>query len=339
MLKNARFTFQKFSDPRWGYLRTFGDTYVPDEIFEPAAVAVKNYAADILRYEDAINWASRAATINTSWGWPESVDFVAQLWDDIDLVRADVFKGAVARGCIRITDVPQGRGGGVCWPGFIEFNRDLTLNDPVYLAHESGHLVAGLLPSDPVMPWNMAEMPAFFMQERAYDILRAQAATDKAKHIVDLHRLSDYVGVLTRIPFCLWVMDQQRTDTYEETLRTCFRAWAIDSDDTIKRYEDWAEDDKPLAHKAQMLHSHPLAALLMIEFYQRFKKAGNDTQAQMLSALYNKGGQTSLVDMLAVFDVHTKDDLKQAATCACDHLAREIDRCGFKTPRSPALTV
>ena len=294
MLKNIRFTFQEFSDPDWGCLDTFERTYVPDEIFAPVIATVEQFAPRILSYEAVINRAERDAVMNQKWAWPEVTAFVSTLWHGLDARRAACFDNAVESAQIKIADMDAGRGGGSCGPDFIDFRRDGTLNDPVCLAHESGHLTANLMRDDPDdggLPWNMAEMPAFFMQERAYDILQASADTPGMRSAVNLHRLCEYTNLLARIPFCLWGLDQGKGQG-DSNLRDRFHAWSVDDESTIGRFERWHDaDGDSLSHKAQMLHAHPLSGLLMIEFYQRFKKAAPEMQEKMLSALYDQGAR------------------------------------------------
>lgn len=334
MFKDLSFTFQKYSDQGWGRVGAFENNYVPDEIFAPVMAAIYSRAGDILKYSGVIDRAAHAASLRQQWSWPDVVGHTMRLWHELDPVRGDVFRKAEDDAAIRVTEAAPGKGGGMCFSDYIDFQRDFSLNDPVYLAHESGHLVAAMNGPDldnNMLPWNMTEMPAFFMQERAYDDLRAHARDAEELRAVTLHRLRDYTSCLSRIPFSLWALARTRQEHLSDSLTQRLSLWSINDPATVDLYQRWGQSDhEPMTHKAQMMHTHPFSALLMIEFYQRFKKAEPEAQKQMLGALYDRGAQASLLEVLTVFGVHNEAELKHAAEKSCAHIADEIARCGFK---------
>lgn len=329
-----KFTFQKFSDPNWGFFRSFDQSYVPDEIFTPVLDTLKSKSNSILKFCGDINRESRAATINQKRNWNTTLETVIDLWNTLDLRYGDRVKASLRSDTHKITDVTAGRGGGRCDKNTIAFERDGTLNDPVYMAHESGHLMSFLMASDqndPISPPNIAEIQAFFMQEHAYDRLLVNTAETEEKHAIGLHRLADYTDCLSRIPFCLWLIDKKKGDDGKPiSLQNAFAAWSVDDQNHIDRYKEWLSmDDMPVDYKAQMLHSHPFSVLIAIELHDRFCQADEKARKGMLKAIYENGANTSLPKLLETFGIRTKDDLKQASINATNNLAQSIAQCGF----------
>ncbi len=329
-----KLSFQKYSDPNWGYWRSFAGCYVPDEIFEPVLDALKETASQTLKHAETINQANRRIVTEQKWGWPETLNFVADCWMDVDPAYSAKIKGAFDNDCLRIADVMPGRGGGRCPGDYIEFERDGTLNDPVYMAHETGHLMAILMAlgkEDPHPQSNIAEIQAFFMQEKSYDHLIKQADTPEEGRAIRLHRLADYTSCLSCIPFCVWIMNQQKGNIEEtDTLRSSFAAWAIEDERSLARCQQWLEDDnKPVAFKAQMLHSHPFATLITADLYKRYLAAAPDTQKHMIKTLYEGGFETSLQDVLSAFGIQTQTDLREAATNTLSNFSKEILQLGL----------
>ncbi len=126
-----------------------------------------------------------------------------------NLVQAalSAFSEPVAEKIARILSLPslivqqEGPSGAWCYNatetrplGQIYLSRDLTLNDPIYLGHEAGHMMANHFALEEtreywesMAPKNIAEIPAFVTQFMMYDYLchRPDMALDCTRHFIN----------------------------------------------------------------------------------------------------------------------------------------------------------
>jgi hypothetical protein len=105
-----------------------------------------------------------------------------------------------------------------------------------------------------------------------------------------------------RIPLALWALDQTSAKGNEESLRSSFKAWSKSDEASISRFQSWADDEYPKVHKAQMLHYHPFAALLILCLIGRYSDAAEPRQREMFSTLFEGGSATTLQNVLTAFD-------------------------------------
>lgn len=123
----------------------------------------------------AIDWARSCELVCAAFDWHD-----AQLGERVRSLLSDgtrvVRKETPTGDCAAYT-VPKG------WQGRAEaqimFESDGTVSDPVYLAHELGHLLSFVLAeeagvTDLMMPRHAIEVPAFYCQVMFYDFLSRQ---------------------------------------------------------------------------------------------------------------------------------------------------------------------
>lgn len=198
-------------------------------------------------------------------------------------------------------DSPHMKSGGLCSEEGIRFRCDGSLSDPVYMAHESGHLMA--LGGDHAAR-NIVELQAFFVQEAAYDFLiqKGEPLARQAR----IHRLEEYTGLTARIN----------------------RAMRI-----LETVADNPNDEQD--HDVWYMHGHPFAALVTISIYENFLKMTSAQKAAALEVLYEGGAQTTYHDILGSFGVA---DLRQAGRHAWKNLQDEAKALGFyRAPEQKAV--
>lgn len=129
--------------------------------------------------------------------WPrERTDnLVSEVWAHIGGVSLrTAYNFEIARHPVKIIpdeQSPHMVSGGHCGLDGIHFRFDRSLSDPVYLVHESGHLMAHR--SGSYAPRNLAEIQAFFAQEAAYDHL-SKTMSDRGA-AARTHRLSEFLSL------------------------------------------------------------------------------------------------------------------------------------------------
>lgn len=327
MFDDAFFTFEQCSNPHWPCLenRPRSYTFVPDEIFAPALSVLQKYAPHILSQGDWLHLQALKARHHEKWSWPETLSFLRTVWDGIDIRYGTCIGHAVDDAAFRYRDVDVGRGSGICNTDDVHIRSEKTINDPVCVAHESGHLMSFLMApdqndNDPAD--NVREIQSMFLQEHAYARLVADAVRESDAQAARLHRMSYYVENLSYIPLCLALMEQEKTG--KKSLAEQFTKWAVDPA-LISHLERCSRNNGDKERVTpQDMHKHSFAALLAPALYQRFQGMEPDVKQSTLAALYEHGAETVLVDVLAAFDIHTPDDVRVAAEETCRNFKAEI---------------
>lgn len=323
MLKNARFTFEKYSGPDWpcenGRARAY--TFVPDEIFEPVLTTLRLHAHDILKHSDILMIESLKAGRGRVWSWQETMTAVQSMWQELDKGYGQFMTDIIDNAAFRHKDAPTGRGDGRCFSDYVEIERDGSVNDPVCAMHESGHLAAFLKAPDQdnnePAP-NIKEIQAMFAQEQAYEWLTTHAFNAEEARSVRRHRLNYYTGLLSNIPLYLFKME--RPATCQIGLADTFARWSVDI-----RMLPYLMRDQEFNNKGpQNLHLHPFAAMLASALFERFQGKEAEDRKRILSVLYEGGPETTLMDVLSAFDIETPEDVRVAAEQTCYNFKDEL---------------
>ncbi|HEY0901526.1 MAG TPA: hypothetical protein VGD95_05330 [Micavibrio sp.] len=319
MQKDDPFSFYDYSDPAWPQAEGLSlvQSFVPDEILAPVLTALQQRAGQILPHAPAAQFLAEAACPKTAWDWDRTLAFNRAVWADLQPRYGAAIDRLVAHDRFQHEDVAYGLGCGFTYrDSKVEILTTGTIDDPVCIVHESGHLLADVGPdftpegaAGSKVVVNVAEVQAMFAQEHAYHLLQQQ----EDPHVVAAHRLHYYLGTLQTIPVFLWQMQKPGA---EEPLSHTFKKWSMSGGGVTDALFTMAEP--------QGLHLHPFAALVAPVLYKLYQEAAPAQKHDMLAALYERGDDVNLPEVLSVFGVRSPSDVAAVGTLAAAHLAEDV---------------
>ena len=324
MQKNDKFTFQEFSRADWDTrdARARVCTYVPDEIFAPLLMTLQERADDTLAHQGMVQMNAHHFGRQTSWSWDRSLQFVSNVWHDINPEYGAVMDRCINMGYFRHVDVPYGQSRGYMHPvSHVEVFTTGTIDDPVCTVHESGHLMADQIAYNPFRsesPFNIAEIQGVFAQEHAYHLMNTRSDMQQDARVASLHRLQYHLGTLVTVPFYL----AQLQDTpAKKSLAQMFGDWALP--------QALAQQEFPQEKTMQDLHRHPFAVLVTPVLHRLYLDADAPKRRVMREVLYEQGADSHLPGLLAAFDIHTPADVAAVGQLSAAWLADDVTRYGL----------
>ncbi|MFN5173682.1 MAG: hypothetical protein ACK5WY_06660 [Holosporaceae bacterium] len=248
----------------------------------------------ILIAEPAISWQQSCDLVVAAFRSfnPDLTKQVAQVMTDASLLR--------------LRQVSAGEAGGYCTaPGYeaeghlpgITYWYDLTINDPIYLAHELGHFgsdslirQAGLLGDSAMMPLSLCEIPAMVTQHLMYDYLSRQVDSGLV-NAARKHFVGEVTGALYRlsVAFAGSGADQPDGEPYEQAMQ-------------VSLGENWRyfvpARDKMV--KVSGLHKHDSALVLAYGLLKHGQKP------DVFDAIFARGSKADILEILAQCGIHDK---------------------------------
>ena len=242
--------------------------------------------------------------------WPQndSIQFSKDVWEHIGgKGRREQLDSILREKPLR--HLPQdhpffGRSGGHCDENGINFHFEGTLDDPIYLAHETGHLVADHQGS---ASKNVAELQAYFLQEVAYDLMLTKHP--ELSNAVRIHRLQEYAVLGRQLYMADQLAQKTRPDNRDED-GTVFTA-----------------------------HRHAFACVMSLKIYKVFKGMSTQQKERALGVLFDSGSGASLEDILGAFRLLDHAKIKQTGQEFSQFLSSEADYFGFDLHRHAVTQV
>lgn len=296
-------TYERFTWPMWKGQGNPETGLIEDAVLGPFVDGLREAKIGVQVKE--LNKVRNEIIRDPKWTWDQTKEFTREVWAHILPAQRDRYDSMHARfptDMLPDGDAPHMTSGGHCGDEGIKFRCDGSLSDPVYMAHESGHLMA-LGQADHARR-NVVELQAFFGQEAAYGYLigKGEPLAKQAR----IHRLDEYSRLTMHINQAVELLGEH------------------------KDAEGHSKEDSALWY----MHGHPFAGLVIISAYKNFKQMSPAQKAAALEVLYEGGSQTTYHDILGTFGV---DDMRKAGLDAANHLRDEAKALGFwKAPEAKA---
>lgn len=271
--------------------------------------------------EPAIDWARSCELVCAAFDWHDAqlANPVRALLND----RSRVVRKETAAGDCAAYTAPKG------WQGRTEaqimFESDGTVSDPVYLAHELGHLLSMVLAeeagvADSMMPRHAIEVPAFYCQIMFYGFL-SRSADETLRRA----GLAHAAGELTR-------------SLYGQT--AAYAAQGIEKAGESPLYHarmaerlgsEWAYF-KAVGRggfAAYDLHTYATAPLLALGLYD-----GKPCNAALFDALFTRGARTDILEIFSAVGVTQEEELRSFFSTALDRAAAPLAAidAAFRSP-------
>lgn len=223
--------------------------------------------------------------------------------------------------------------GGCCHPArcetnenpyaIIEYNCDETINDPIYLAHELGHLIvddrlneAGFYCED--SPSHMDEIQAYFTQHIMYDHLSRHSA-EKLRGAGETHFIAEVTRNMYQLPIASALLIAEKTGTDEERLKA---AYETELETHLgERWKEFVYTDMPLGldehakegrlHSMRALHSHAMASVIARGLFDRASTLDAEQRGAFLDDLYCGNGPKNIADILDQYEIGALDQWAQ----------------------------
>jgi hypothetical protein len=325
---------------------------VPDSVVEALLAAARSVLPGLLARHLALEAADpslprfgnrRVLIAKPKVPWGRTHALVTEAFGAFDPRLGDAARRVLAdESRFVLSDVAPGGGGGFFngWvaetkrrPGPIVFARDGTINDPVYLAHELGHLLASdaalrEAPPDgmPLLQYHLAETQAFFCQMIVYDYLFRHGDPALRRGAVE-----HYVGEIVRTAYDLprYASAALSREGGPPGAIVRFLAehlgprWPIVAVDIPSRLaNDPAGADELLAG----LHRHPSGLLLAAGLFgDVLAVEGRERDRVVDMLLLEADSSTGIADVLTAIGANTSDGLKAFADRAFAALVETLD--------------
>jgi hypothetical protein len=224
---------------------------------------------------------------------------------------------------LRLSQVSAGQAEGICIaPGYeaeghapgIVYEYDLTINDPIYLAHELGHYISDSL-DGALMPPSLYEIPAMVTQHLMYEYLSRQDDPGLA-NAARKHFVGEVTGALYR-------------------LSVAFAGSATDQSSDEERYGQAMEGNLganwryfvPARDKmfgARQLHEHNSALVLaygLLEYIQQQPK-----EPRVFDEIFARGSKANILEILGQCGIHDKAALVDFFSRAVKGIAAPLEQ-------------
>lgn len=200
-------TWEKYSFAEW--LEDGGQNHLfPDDFMERLHCFLQPYL-NAVTVSKADKWTGpwdHPQTLETEADWETSKQMTRSILDRLSPLYAEIFDADFSRNEIAVTEVIPGKGSGFCTKQGIQYMRDGTINDVIYLAHEFGHSISSLLGNSGQSSC-VDEWQAYFMQHAVYDALvNNREWGDEISTAVANHQRQEIIGILFLFPDHLRVL-------------------------------------------------------------------------------------------------------------------------------------
>ncbi|MCB1538076.1 MAG: hypothetical protein KDJ49_03745 [Alphaproteobacteria bacterium] len=294
--------YRKHSFRCWEGLCNPVETLVPDAMLEPLFAGLRS--AGFKFNHQALSSMQAGLEAAGGWPWEKTLEFVTQVWDDVggQAYRA-LFETRLAEKPMRAYPADQSphmKSGGDCDENGIRFRANKSILDPVYMAHESGHLVAV---RDGICDANVNELQAFFVQEAAYNRLQGVCAYSKAAWV---QRLYDLFTIACKIDMNVWLL---KADV--------MRMRSVDG-----------KQRRGVIY----LHRHGFAGVLASAMYRNFWGMSAQAREDALGVLFGGATRAKLPIIMQTFGFSRPDDFYAAGRYTGNLMRRAVQECGLVTP-------
>lgn len=245
-------------------------------------------------------------TLRTEVDWETSKEQTRSVLEKLLPKYAQIFDHSFAYGNVKVTDVIAGHGGGGCNEKGIDYRRDGTINDVIYLTHEFGHYIpvhVGSLDQ----PSLINEWQAFFMQYAQLHALTidhewGEEIAESAKN----HQKQDLLLMLGRFSDALHVLSNLKNGKVEKP-----------------------ERQQALLY-TQQPHYHGTASFIGLALFNKYKNSSPEEQRRMRTSLFETTAETSYESVLGDFDLIGPRKLEST-------IQEELNRIGLTPPTSQTL--
>lgn len=201
----------------------------------------------------------------------------------------------------------------------IEYQYDGTICDPVYIAHELGHLFAADFSQVSGAPprQHMAEVQAFFMQHVLYDYLMKHANED-IRAAATRHYIGEITRGLYKMPLALGALEvEHAADKGAEAVPYghIMTSWLgenwgyFESADKLGKNIDQAgeRDQRGLRH----LHGHSMASILARGLFAAAAQSAGADRQHIADIVLGRNGPKNIVDALSSAGGVSEDRLEK----------------------------
>ena len=246
-------------------------------------------------------------TIATEVDWETSKKQTRSVLERISPDYADIFDHDFAKNQIFVTEVVAGRGAGRCLPKGIEYERDGTINDVIYLTHEFGHRIWALC-GNLEQPASISEWQAFFMQHAAYHTLIVNKEWgDDIAPVIATHQKEEINQILGLFSDRLRVLGQLQEGKISE------------------------EEKLGAEHYAIGLHKHTPAIFIGLALFNQYRGASPADKERMRDSLFKTTADTTPDSILENFGLGDNGKLEHA-------MRQSLQDIGITAPTSkPAI--
>lgn len=227
-------------------------------------------------------------TINTEVDWEISKVQTRSVLERLSPDYAEIFDQTFNDGEVFIADVEPGKGAGRCLPKGIEYERDRTLNDVVYLSHEFGHRI-WVIKGNLDQPASINEWQAFFVQHALFHTLvHNEEWGEEIAEAARNHQQQELLVLLNLFPDRLDVLSK------------------------LQKGEIPKEDQQKAEEYAIGLHKHTPAMFIALALFNKYKDATPAEQEKMRVSLFETTEDTTFETVLASFDLLDGNKLENA---------------------------
>ncbi len=243
---------------------------------------------------------------------------------------------------------PPGKAGGNCCAAntkdnpaphaIIRYRYDNTINDPLYIAHELGHLIANDLAtethSEPKQ--HMAEVQGFTLQFILYDYLINHQPDIVLRSAASDHFNGEIIRCIYTFPIALGALHvEQLTKAHNETIPK----EAIESyPHTMTEWlgEHWQSFNK--AHLAyqnlndrrarydsiHMLHGHSMASVIAAGFFVLASQKPSEEKGKILGSVLGQESHKGLANILTHLGIASQDSVNEFIKGGLHFLKRNV---------------
>lgn len=203
----------------------------------------------------------------------------------------------------------------------VTYNYDQTINDPIYIAHELGHLLACYhakeIGSHPKS--HMSEIQAFLLQFILYDNVIHHQENSSLQKAAQEHFNGEIIRSIYALPVALATLEAERSLTKDDnqeqavtTYATILYGWLGEHWRGFHQAKLACEqimDSDARDHTIVALHKHPSAAIIAAGLFA-FAKQSNQRQ-QVLDATFGLASHQGLVQVLEKIGVTSQAELNR----------------------------
>lgn len=334
----ACFQTEKYAYPQYPWQQDEKGYYFPDFIVDAVLRVAKKMVMPTFemhvsmdRHGDILSPLNRhrLLLVKPELSWEQSCHLVGEAFEAFDPrlgnraseVMLDSARWETQRvipgeagGCCKLVD--QGKNKPAL--AVIAYRYDGTISDPVYIAHELGHLFAADFSQETgrIFRKHMAEVQAFFMQHVLYDYLVKHENED-----IRAAATKHYTGEITRnlynMPVALGALevehhaDKERGAVLYSDIMTSWLGenwkYFVTAAELEKSLDQAGErDQRGIRH----LHGHAMAAILAAGLLERASQSAGSERQKITDNVLGRDGQRNIVDALASAGVVSEEELE-----------------------------
>ena len=232
---------------------------------------------------------------------------------------ADEFEKAEQDGRAHLEPVSKKNKHGEGWydDKKINYIYDETVNDSIYLVHETGHMLAGVLgPSEPNS--NIEEWQSYFLQLAFFDHMQHKSDVDLPFNETLLyHRNLEILMELALLKLGIDAHAQLKTHQARKDKNSLNGFIYTMKEHLFMKKFIGLQDD------AYSVHSYPTAMPIAAALYRTYKDADERTQEHMRQALYCQGDQATPESILEAFGLSDISTLEKEIEVALEEAGLE----------------